>query len=1085
MLLATLTTACLPARAAFRWRRGWTVALVVLAALGTFTVRAQSPAILWSTNIGARVFAVDAQTNVYANVGGSVIKLSPEGVPLQTNAVCPLPGLAQRDAAGNYYFAGTFDGTQNFGGITLMGGYIDIWRNPPQWYPGYPTCFLAKYESGGALQWVVDFKATDYGSPNPHVVTDMVLADDGTVVVAAGDSSGNCRILCKGDNGTNVWVRDRSLGALISVPCPVNLKRLSSTNGVLTQFLGNELYFAGWFDAYGQLAGASVNTMPVDHLVRDANFLYGRPGSFGPDSVVLAMTSLAAGGQVVRSYLTNQTLAWSFPLASPQVWTVDSDNQSVYVAGSDGYFGRVDSSGQLTWSTNYGPPVSSMVFGAGGVRVVQCTNGVIARLAAEALPRLVGATVEPALKTVFVGDDVTFTCVPDGTPGFAYAWRFAGTNLSGETRSTLVRTGVTPPQGGTYTVVVTNTGGAITSSPALLRVKSVQLYVGNQMLTNGAYTFSTPPMLTVRSAFPNGSAFYTLDGSSPHFTSTPYAGPFPVASSTTVRAIGYSADWSQSEEADAISVVLPARHNLSVSTSGGGILTTNSNPSPLDVNCVTPPSGIVAWWRSENNAADAVGGNAGVIYGNTTVSNGIVGHAFHFDGEISKAQVRVADAPDLHFTTAMTVEAWVKPEGGATVVSKWDAYGGHECSFRLSLANLSHAYFEIRSDGKGGGTSGVYPPYAMSASAIPAGVWTHLAGTYDGSALRVFVNGVLDGQSPFSLPIYPGSDDLCIGGMAGGTSPGYGFDFYMGMVDELALYNRALSASEILAIYHAGANGKCTTPPFAGGSYLDTDIVTLTALPFAGNTFLCWLGDATGTEPSIGVSMERDKTIRAVFGTTLGSTVAGSGQVLLDPPGGVYPYGATVRLTAVPVGGNYFGVWGNAASGNGNPLSFTVTNANPTVSSIFGATPAGQAALTVQVNGQGRVNAVPQANAYTLNQAVTLTAVPDAGQSFVNWSGDASGTQNPLPVTMSAAKVITANFTTRPSLRASQAGLEGLTPAGFRLTLAGTPATYEVLGSTNLSTWELLGSVTNVFGEVQFTDPDASQTPARFYRATP
>ncbi len=48
---------------------------------------------------------------------------------------------------------------------------------------------------------------------------------------------------------------------------PVNLKRLSSTNGVLTQFLGNELYFAGWFDAYGQLAGASVNTMPVDHLV--------------------------------------------------------------------------------------------------------------------------------------------------------------------------------------------------------------------------------------------------------------------------------------------------------------------------------------------------------------------------------------------------------------------------------------------------------------------------------------------------------------------------------------------------------------------------------------------------------------------------------------------------------------------------------------------------------------------------------------------------------------------------------------------------------------------------------------------------
>ena len=82
--------------------------------------QAQAPALLWTTNIGARVFAVDGQTNVYANAGGTVITLSPSGVPFQTNTICPVAAsFAERDVAGNFYFAGSFDGTQDFGGITL------------------------------------------------------------------------------------------------------------------------------------------------------------------------------------------------------------------------------------------------------------------------------------------------------------------------------------------------------------------------------------------------------------------------------------------------------------------------------------------------------------------------------------------------------------------------------------------------------------------------------------------------------------------------------------------------------------------------------------------------------------------------------------------------------------------------------------------------------------------------------------------------------------------------------------------------------------------------------------------------------
>jgi hypothetical protein len=395
--------------------------------------------------------------------------------------------------------------------------------------------------------------------------------------------------------------------------------------------------------------------------------------------------------------------------------------------------------------------------------------------------------------------------------------------------------------------------GAVTSTPALLRVKSVQLYLGSQLLTNGTYVFTSPPTLSVRSAFANGSSFYSRDGSPPTFASTYYSGPFTLSQSATVRAIGYTADFAQSEEADPITATVLVRYRLSGLASGGGFLSTNA-------------------------------------------------------------------------------------------------------------------------------------------------------------------------------------------GGVGGT--------------------------------------------FTEGVYLQGETVDVTAVPLPGFTFLYWLGDATGSDPTVKMAMESDKTIQAVFGTTLSTTVAGSGQVLLDAPGGVYPYGTVVRLTAVPQQGNYFGFWGNAATGNANPLYFTVTNANPTVSSIFAANPEGQAELTVLVQGRGRVTANPRANSYLIGQSVVLTAVPEPGQSFLGWSGDASGTQNPLNLSITQRTTLTAQFTSRPSLSVDTSGLEGLSSSGFRLSLVSDPQTsWQILGSTNLTLWEPLGTVTNIFGHVQFTDPASGNKSWRFYKA--
>src|SRR5207247_8714009 len=122
-------------------------------------------------------------------------------------------------------------------------------------------------------------------------------------------------------------------------------------------------------------------------------------------------------------------------------------------------------------------------------------------------------------------------------------------NVLNVTVSNLVLSSAARSNAGAYTVIVTNAAGSVTSAPALLRVKSVALYLGNQLLTNGTYTFASPPTLSIRSAYSDGASFYTLDGSAPSFSSIYYSGPFTVSQSATVRAIGYSADFNQSEEA--------------------------------------------------------------------------------------------------------------------------------------------------------------------------------------------------------------------------------------------------------------------------------------------------------------------------------------------------------------------------------------------------------------------------------------------------------------------------------------------------------------------------------------------------------
>jgi hypothetical protein len=752
---------------------------------------------------------------------------------------------------------------------------------------------------------------------------------------------------------------------------------------------------------------------------------------------------------------------------------------------------------------------------------------------------------QPQSQTVIQGRNASLSAFAGGSTPLSYQWRFNGVNVSGATNSSLTLLNVQPANSGPYDVVVTNSLGSITSTSAVLTVNA-----------------------------------------------------------------------------------------------------------PL---CVPASSNLVGWWAGEGTANDNVGGNNGALQGGAAYATGKDGQAFSFNGV--DGSVLVPDAANLNFgaTSALTVELWAYRSGSQTNMNLLGKRVASCGSFEYQMA-MDGASGGLQFGGSSGGK-------VATGFLLPSNTWVHLAATFDGTNFQFYTNAVLVGTGTGTLGP-TNSAPLTIGGSAN-CPP------FAGLLDEVSLYNRALSASEILDIYNADLSGKCPLPPsfrtqpqsltvkpgtnvtftaraigsqplgyqwclngvalagatnssltrsnvqpsqaglyslritnalgsatssnallrvsvltaFANGQLLTNaqysfgsfatiqlqniytngdvfytlngtaptyqsfqytapftisnnvilralgysvdffeygeldpiaisivpnytlsvstpgggtvsasptnapypsgSVVTLTATPAAGWLFLQWLGDAAGTTPTNSVVMTRNKSVQALFGTALSTTAAGGGSVLLNPPGGLYPYGTTVQVSAIPQAGKVFALWGNAASGNTNPLSFVVTNASPTVSSLFAPLNSNQVALAVVPSGHGQILLSPRSNAYAVGQTVTITATADAQQSFLGWSGDAAGAQNPLSVAMNQSKTIYANFTKNYRFSFQPLGGVGLSD-GFRLNLVGEVGTaYRFEASSNFAVWTPLATLTNYSGTLEYIDAGAGGFVRRFYRGVP
>jgi hypothetical protein len=205
---------------------------------------------------------------------------------------------------------------------------------------------------------------------------------------------------------------------------------------------------------------------------------------------------------------------------------------------------------------------------------------------------------------------------------------------------------------------------------------------------------------------------------------------------------------------------------------------------------VSAQSGLVAAYgfdeTSSATATDASGhGNQGTISGATRIA-GRFGGALNFDG--TNDWITIADAPSLDLSAAMTIEAWVYPTSGTknhAVISKEDGANGAVYAI-YSSGNNFRPNSEIVVNGSN-------RENADGSGQLPVNVWTHLAATYDGTRLRLFVNGVEVGNRNVSGTIRASSGPLRVGGNT------IRADFFAGRLDEVRVYARALSAAEIRA----------------------------------------------------------------------------------------------------------------------------------------------------------------------------------------------------------------------------------------------------------------------------------------------
>jgi sugar lactone lactonase YvrE len=437
-----------------------------------------------------------------------------------------------------------------------------------------------------------------------------------------------------------------------------------------------------------------------------------------------------------------------------------------------------------------------------------------------------------------------------------------------------------------------------------------------------------------------------------------------------------------------LNVIIGARYNTIASfyhgmvdelTIHNGALNAGEIGQVMQLGAAAPVSAkAVAHWGAENNAADDIGQNNGVLVNGATFAPGHTGQAFSFDGV--NDYIAVTQGMDL---AQYTIAAWVKPNAFTdqfTILHKGTA---GQLNYLLGVDVNGFAFLDFY---VGDVNAGIHY-FANSTSRCAVGTWCHVAGSYDGANIRVYFNGVLEGSVSAPPGFRTVGQQISIGARA------YNNDLFMnGWIDELQVFNRALSQTEVQSVMNGGVtppaqNQTIAFGPLADAVYGDGSFtVSATAssgLPVsfaaAGNCAVAGtLVTITGVGScSVTASQPGNSAYSAATPVTRTFAIAQAGQTISVPAIGSKTYGDSPFTVA-------------ATATSGLPVTLAASGSCTVSGATVAITGAGSCTLTASQGGDSNFKAatpvavtVPIAKAQATLTLGTLNYVYDGSPKTV------------------------------------------------------------------------------------------------------
>ncbi len=251
-------------------------------------------------------------------------------------------------------------------------------------------------------------------------------------------------------------------------------------------------------------------------------------------------------------------------------------------------------------------------------------------------------------------------------------------------------------------------------------------------------------------------------------------------------------------------------------------------------------SGLVGLWQGDGNALDSSGaGHNGTVHGGVTYTPGITDQAFNFNG--STGSVVVSDTPSLDFTNQFTLSAWIAPRTlvSGDIISKVGKKTGSK-GYEFYLAdNNTQIVLQFNGQGEAWATDLLV---ATLPTAVPLGQWTYVAATYDQSKISIYVNGSLvASQAVGPKALATSAANFRISGNDDGDRP------FAGLIADVAVYNRALSSTEIAGNMSAPRPTVITVTTLSDQSNAGKGLVSLRDAILASETRTSVDGSVAGT----------------------------------------------------------------------------------------------------------------------------------------------------------------------------------------------------------------------------------------------